>query len=118
MNDHPIVAIVRKPWEEVGKETYCGKPKCDECRVIDKVTQGGGSSPYHDERRPWKAQVIQVLVIDGPVPGKQYRVWIIELTRGGLAPTGYHVRGVSTPKFVIKTVIEHWSVSTGKWIYE
>ncbi|HAT44612.1 MAG TPA: hypothetical protein DDW33_03320 [Ktedonobacter sp.] len=118
MRNHPTVTIVRKPWEEVGKETYCDNPECDECRVIDRVTQGAGSGDYHNPRDMtlWEANVTQVLSINGPIPSKQYRVWIVELHRKGFTAKGRY-GGARVPKFDVKTVIEYWSVQKDKWIY-
>ncbi len=102
---HPVVTIVRKEWEEVGKELYCDKPNCDECRIIDKVTQGGGSSGYHDEKHPWQAKVTHVLIINTPIPQKRYRIWLVELFR----------QGASIYQYKIETYQEHWSLDMGRW---
>ncbi|SRR5260221_707414 len=102
---HHEVTIVKKPWEDVGKETYCDIPGCDECRIIDKATQGSGASQYWDSKYPWIARVREVLVIDTPIISKQYRVWVLELFRNGPI----------AKQFEIKTVTEYWSAQKRKW---
>jgi hypothetical protein len=107
--EHHVVVVVRRDWQD--KTPHCGRPGCDECRVIDKVTQGSGSSVYHAEygSKPWEARVRDLIVIEEPtiVFRKPYRIWIIELRQ----------HGPITEKFVIETVVEHWSVQRNKWCY-
>ncbi len=110
---HHEVTIVHKQWEDVGKETYCDNPQCDECRVIDKATQGTGHSQYWTlPSNPMKARVREVITIDSP---KQYRVWIIEIFRDRFIQPGRY-GGARVPQYFVETVVEHWSTLKEKWV--